>query len=138
MKHLIFACLLALISCSKSDDPQPVPKYDTIVGEWTFTGTNVSGQVTIAEFFDNLVVDNIGTFTINGVQYPITRKEQINIGTTPGTLKSFFLVHDDNTYFGFHTVDINSTFTEMTADQYSYGTPGVFVIGDSKIVLKRK
>ena len=138
MKHLIFVCLIALISCS-SDDPQPVKQssFDSIVGEWTFKGDDVSGTVFIAEFFDEIVVDNVGTFTVKGVQYTILDKSKVNFGTVPGTLQSIFLLHDDETYFGLHGGSINSSFTEIVFKEHSYGTKTTFVIGD-KITLKRK
>lgn len=140
MKHLLFLCLFALVACSTTEnDPQPkVPdKFDSIVGDWTFQGKDVSGDISIAEFYGDLVVDNVGTFTIKGVQYSVVRKGKINLGTIPGTLQSLFLIHDDDTYFGLHQLDINSSYTEIVAEEHSYGTKTTFVIGD-KITLKRK
>lgn len=140
MKQLIFLCLIALIACSTHEnDPQPkVPdKFDSIVGDWTFKGTDVSGEMSIAEFSGDLVVDNVGSFTIKGVQYSIVRKGKINSGLIPGTLQSLFLIHNDETYFGLHDLDINSSFTQITATKHSYSTPTTFIIGD-KITLNRK
>jgi len=139
MKHLIFLCIIALISCS-SDDPQPAKQssFDTIVGDWTFQGPDVSGSLAIAEFFDELVVDNVGTFTVKGVQYTVLDKSKINLGSIPGTLQSIFLLHDDETYFGLHNGSINSSFTEIVFKEYSYGTATTFVIGKDQITLTRK
>lgn len=131
MKHLIFACLLALIACSK-DDPAP----NSIVGNWTFKGVDVSGSITISEFSNELVVDNIGSFTIDGIQYTVTDKNKVFLGSTPGVLESLWLQHDD-IYIGFFEVDINSSFSEMTSPNHEIYMNNTVKSG-GKIVFVRK
>lgn len=140
MKHLIFVCLIALISCSTEEEVQPKQtSFDSIVGEWTFQDKDVFGEVFVAEFSDNLVVDNKGSFTIKGVEYTILERGKITPGFLPGTLQSIYLLHPPDVYIGMHEGTINSEFTEIVFKKYSYGvSSGVFFTENSKITLKRK
>lgn len=140
MKHYILILVIALISCSTSDDPAPAKQttFESISGAWVFKDGDISGTVTFAEFSGDFVVDNVGQYSIKSVHYDITEKRKVNFGSIPGTILSFHLINDDDTYLSFHEGDINSSYTEITCKMYSYGVNGSFDVIQHKVVLIRK
>ena len=138
MKHLLSICLLCLIACSTSEEPEPI-KLDSIVGEWTFKVDDVSGDMAIAEFSGELVVDDVGHYTIKNTQYNITKKNKVLFKTTPGIIESLFLLSSTDNYFSLRDCSINSSFTKITCQKYYYIINRTVIDNSSsKIILTRK
>ena len=126
--------MATLLSCSH---PDPAPTYTSMLGTWHFNHDNVGATFSLSEGNSGLiVVEASGSFTIDGVNYPINGSVEFQDSVRDNHyIDAFWLDHNIiTTMYGlapgsqivFDSVVVNKSYTQMVAKWWSYDQGGFF------------
>lgn len=136
MKKLFVVLFVVLAACS-SDDPQP-KSYDSLLGEWKFTATGVSGNFVISTGVGSDQIIKSGSFKTNGNSHGIDVEVSISKdGAGPFTLSLTF-IDDDGDNFSFTNATYSADFKEIYADGFFYSDGGSDVNQSEDVTITRK
>jgi hypothetical protein len=131
MKYLVIVLSVLLLGCSADNEVSPKKMIQSLVGEWTFEGSTVSGEFVVENVSDTLTITS-GTFSINGgYKYTV-------INPQPVTASKFFL-EGSSAYLVLLKYSVSEDYNTITALQFEYDsdlTPTV--VGNEGIVITRK
>lgn len=134
MKNLIFVFLI-LIGCSTTD---PGPTYISIVGNWSLQGPDISAQIQISEFNGVEVIDDTGTFIIEGVTYNHSKKSEVKY-ISPGVIGAVSLITIDYANgIALYEGSIRSDYKAIEFSRYSVIIEHLQYDYDKKITLLRE
>lgn len=114
MKTLkLISIILGIILLSSCNKQEVKPK--TLIGTWTFSSVNTSGEFTISKIAGVEKVNN-GYFTVEGVDYTIDTSVELIDG-----------IHLTNSDVTLHIIDyqVDAKYETITSDELLFNKPGV-------------
>lgn len=128
--------LVAACSGSKND---PAPK--DLTGKWTFSSMPISGEISIVKASDgSLVVDQVGTFTIDGDTFTNQQSTKLVIDGLRINVQSDIRLSGGKASIIFEHVSYSSDLTTITAEDavYEKNCPCASDASISNLKLTRK
>lgn len=130
MKTFTIIIFLALISCSKSNDPKPITDLS---GNWTFRGSSFSGDFTLSKSSTGYTLKP-GSFTVDGIAHTA---QEAAVPSPNQNLLDIYLFALESDGYGYQFYFTGTQASDFKTIQVSVFTYKKFLYSTSQIVVNK-